>query len=466
MTLWKRKSLVATALLVTLVPELFLPGAQEERARAGRRKPPNVLIIVTDDQRGGLEAMPALRRRFIQGGRRYPNFFATTPQCCPSRASILTGKYTHNHGVNNNDASQNLDPRTTLQYYLQRAGYRTALFGKLLNNWDHRLSPPYFNKWAIFDKGPGQPENPYFDAKYNVDGDTKIIDGYTTDVLGRLAATFIRQSDSNRDGRPWMAYVAPTAPHSPYLAERRYEDDRFGSWKGNPAVDEKDRSDKPAFVQSRNATLAGGARRRTDQLRTLRSVDDMIVKLLRTLRATGERNTLAIFVSDNGMLWGEHGLLTKNIPYQQSVNVPLMVRWPGRIERHSADRRLTGNVDITPTVLDAAGLSPRGAQFDGKSLLDDTWTRDRILLEFFGPALSGAIPEWAATRTHEHQYTEYYDENGDVTFREYYDLVNDPWELENHYEDDDPLNDPTLVEEQAMHDQLAADRGCAQETCP
>ena len=457
---------MAAAFAAALLPGLFLPGVDEERAQARRRKPPNVLIIVTDDQRGGLEAMPTLRRRFVKAGRRYPNFFATTPQCCPSRASILTGKYTHNHGVNNNDASQNLDPRTTLQYYLQRAGYRTGLFGKLLNNWDHRLSPPYFNKWGMFDKGPGQSQNPYFDAKYNINGDTKVIKGYTTDVLGRLASTFIRRSDNVRDGRPWMLYVAPTAPHSPYLAERRYKDARFSSWDGNPAVDEANRFDKPAFVQERNASLANGARRRTRQLRTLRSVDDMIAKLLRTMKKNRERNTIAFFVSDNGMLWAEHGLLTKNVPYQQSINVPFMVRWPGRIEQGSTDTRLTGNVDITPTVLDAARLSPDGAQFDGESLLDRTWTRDRIHLEFFGPALSGAIPEWAATRTEEYQYTEYYDDNGEVEFREYYDLVNDPWELENHYEDGDVLNDPTVLETQEMHDQLEADRNCVEDDCP
>lgn len=462
---WKRKNLVGATLLV-LVLGFSMPGTEEDRAHAGRRKRPNILIIVTDDHRGGLQAMPNLERRFIDRGREYPNFFATTPQCCPSRATILTGKYTHNHEVTNNDSSQNLDPRTTLQYYLQRSGYRTAIYGKLLNNWDHRLSPPYFNKWGIFDKGPNQAENPYIDAKYNINGDARVIDGYTTDVLGRLASRFIRKSDDKRDGRPWMLYVAPTAPHSPYIAKRKYEDDRFGSWQGNPAVDEDDRSDKPDFVQGRDAGLSSGARRRTRQLRTLRSVDDMIAKLLRTMQKNGERNTLAFFVSDNGMLWAEHGLLTKNLPYQQSVNVPMMARWPGRIDRGSVDRRLTGNVDITPTALDAARLSPDNAQFDGKSLLDRTWDRDRIHLEFFGPALSGAISAWAATRTSEYQYTEYYNDNGGIRFREYYDLVADPWELKNHYEDQDVLNDPTPAETEAWHQQLLADRQCAEESCP
>ena len=432
-------------------------------ATAGKQDRPNVLIIVTDDQRGGLEVMSALRDKFIRGGRKYPNFFATTPQCCPSRMNILTGRYTHNHGVENNDSSQGLDPRTMLQYYLQRAGYRTALYGKFLNSWGPRLSPPFFNKWGTFDPPP---KNPYDDTSYNLNGDTTFIPGYTTNVLGRLSAKFIRQSEENDDRRPWMLYVAPTAPHAPYIPADRYRGKRVGDWDGNPAVFETDRRDKPEYVRNKFGTFKSGTRRRQRQLRTLMSVDDVIQKLYRVMRKLDERDTIAFFVSDNGLLWAEHGLLTKNIPYEQSVNVPFAARWPGHIRRSSVDDRLVGNIDITPTVLDAANINPSDTDFDGKSLLNPSWERDRILLEFFGPALSGAIPPWASTRTDTYKYTEYYNESGEVTFREYYDLVSDPWELENTYEDDDLLNDPTPAETEFWHQQLMLDRSCAEETCP
>ena len=454
----------AFALVACLLASgLLLGGSSDREAAARKRNPPNVLIIVTDDQRGGFEAMPALRKKFIRGGRKYPNFFATTPQCCPSRMSILTGKYAHNHDVENNNTAQNLDPRTMLQFYLQRAGYRTALFGKFLNSWGPRLSPPFFNKWGTFDPPP---RNPYFDTTYNLNGDTTRIPGYTTDVLKRLSVDFLQQSDENDDDRPWMLYIAPTAPHSPYLAEEKYDKAKVSDWEGNPAVFEKDRSDKPEYVRNKFGTFESGQNRRRRQLRTLMSVDDMIGRLLRKMRKLDEKNTIAFFVSDNGLLWAEHGLLTKNIPYEQSSNVPFVARWPGRIKRGSVDDRLTANIDITPTVLDAADLNPDDAHFDGKSLLDPTWDRDRILLEFFGPALSGAIPPWASTRTETYKYTEYYDENGEVTFREYYDLVADPWELENHYADDDPLNDPTVAQTELWHQQLMEDRSCVEDTCP
>ena len=461
----RRLETVVALALLALLPGSWVPGGEDEQARAGTPRPPNVLIIVTDDQREGLDAMPTLRRRFIGGGRLYPNFFATTPQCCPSRASILTGKYVHNHGVLNNDADQNLDPRTMLQYFLQRAGYRTAIFGKFLNHWDHWLSPPYFNKWGIFDTRPDQPENPYFDARYNLNGDKKAIDGYTTNVLGRLASRFIRGSDDNRDARPWLLYVAPTAPHSPYLPAPKYEDERFARWEGNPAVFEEDLADKPPWIVARSRTFLKGARVRQKQLRTLLSVDDMIAKLLRTMRRNGETNTIAFFVSDNGLLWAEHEVIAKNLPYQQAVNVPFAVRWPGRIDRGSVDTRLAGNIDITPTVLDAAGVAPDNAHLDGKSLLDDEWTRDRIHLEFFGPTLHDAFPPWAATRTHDYQYTEYYGEQGEVIFREYYDLASDPWELVNLYQDGDDLT-PDPGQQQELEEQLLLDRGCAEQTCP
>jgi arylsulfatase A-like enzyme len=124
---------------------------------------------------------------------------------------------------------------------------------------------------------------------------------------------------------------------------------------------------------------------------------------------------------------------------------------------------MVANIDITPTVLEAAGITPEGASFDGRSLLDESWSRDRLLLEFFGPERETIVPPWASLRTSDYQYVEYYDGAGEVTFREYYDLAQDRWQLENLLGDGDASNDPSVTE---LHDRLAADRACAGSSCP
>ena len=450
-------------ILCLAAPGLLTAQAGLHAAKAREPRRPNVLLIITDDQREGLEVMPHLRRRFINGGRSYPEGFVTTPLCCPSRASIFTGRYVHNHGVINNRSSQNLDPRTTLQYHLQRSGYRTGIFGKFLNSWGSSTSPPYFTKWGIFAQGTG---DFYESPRYNVNGDLKEITGYSTTVITRLTKRFLRGADERVDSKPWMAVVAPYAPHHPFTPQRKYRNAPVGPWEGNPAVFEEDRTDKPAYVQRQSKSITYGKRRRRQQLRTLMSVDDMVQGLLKSMNRLNEGNTLAIFISDNGMLWSEHGIAMKHVPYTQAVNVPFLARWPGHIEPGSVDDRLVANIDILPTVLDAANIELDDPQFDGKSLLDDTWTRERLLLEYFGPEPTWGIPSWASTRTKTYQYTEYYDENGQVEFKEYYDLASDPWQLENYYHDLDPLNDPGPLQDQAWSEQLADDRDCAEETCP
>ena len=178
-----------------------------------------------------------------------------------------------------------------------------------------------------------------------------------------------------------------------------------------------------------------------------------------TLSQFGEnRRTSAIFMSDNGMLWGEHGLSGKWRPYSASLRVPLLMRWPGHFARGLTDTRLAANVDLAPTIVDAARL-PESLKLsmDGHSLLTET-RRPRILLE----NLRGRLGRWAALRTRSYQYTEYYTD-GQVSFREYYDLRRDPWQLTNLLKDGDPENDPELGR---LESQLASDRVCAASSCP
>jgi arylsulfatase A-like enzyme len=451
---------VSVAVLVAMLcaSESPPPGAVAQEQQPPR---PNVILIVTDDQREGLEVMPAVSRLFVEQGRSFPNAYTTTPQCCPARASILTGRYVHNHAAKNNATGRDIDPQTTLSYFLTAAGYRTGLFGKFVNRWGGR-PPPYFHNWVTLKSGRDR----YRNATYNVHGDYRDIPGYSTTVLGERARRFLHVADSKDDAQPWMLVFTPPAAHAPYRPEPKYRRVEVGQWRGNPAVYEyrttQGKADKPGFLQG--AARGAAKHVRAGQMRTLMSVDDAVARLFDTMNRLDEENTIAIFLSDNGLMWGEHGWVDKSVPHTYSVRVPFLMRWPGHVAGASTDDRLVANIDVTPTVLAAAGVAPDGATLDGRSLLDDTWTRSSILLEFFGPDGDNAVPPWASLRAPGYQYVEYYGPDGAVAFKEYYDLGADPWQLHNLYGDDDPANDPP--EGPDLHEELAEARTCVGSSCP
>ena len=422
---------------------------------------PNVLIIVTDDQRASdtLSVMPETRRLFARNGTRYSNAFAATPLCCPSRATILTGRYAHNTRVRTNNQATKLDPATMFPRLLRAAGYRTALVGKFMNSWPAASPPPHFDRYAVFPDG----RSAYFDPRVNLNGLLHRVAGYSTTLVRRYSLRFLRRFE-RRDERPWLLYVAPFAPHPPSRPEPKYADAALPSWPGNPSVFERDRSDKPPFVRRLHYSLREGRAVRARQLRTLMSVDDMVGRISESLGALGERrDTLAIFLSDNGFIWADHRIGgegktagQKRLPYTASIRIPLLIRWPGQVPQGATSARLTGTVDVAPTVLDAAGVAPDPAAppLDGRSLLQPA-VRDRVLLEYWRLGNS-PFKTWASTRTRRFQYTEYY-ESGRTVFREYYDLRRDPWQLSNLLGDGDPSNDPNLS---ALEAQLAGDRAC------
>jgi arylsulfatase A-like enzyme len=230
-------------------------------------------------------------------------------------------------------------------------------------------------------------------------------------------------------------------------------------------VFEEDRTDKHPDVQARDEPIERAYRKRKRQLRTLMSVDDSIAETFALLDELEERrNTLAIFMSDNGVLWREHGIMAKSQPFTPSIQLPLFVRGPG-IEGGVIDDRLVANIDIAPTILEVVGLTPDEAM-DGSSLLAGE-ERDRLLIEYFRSADFEHTGKWASTLTTTYQYTEYYEDpdpqNTLPTFREYYDMVADPWQLENLFADLDPTNDPDPL---TLHTQLRNDRTCRGNACP
>ena len=424
------------------------------------KKPPNILIIQTDDQRstGTLVAMPATRRVFLEKGTRYTNAVATTPVCCPSRTSLLTGQYAHNHGVIDNLDGSPLQERQgqTLQAALQRAGYQTAIAGKLLNSWPIGIGPEFFSRWAIMG-------GDYYDALFDVDGTVIPVAAHSTDFIADIASEFLDDFEGE-DDRPWFVHINPFSPHQPYTTQPRHEDAPVPPWNPNPAVGEPDLRDKPAFIQETSKiTIAGGEDIRAQQLRSLMSVDDLVSQVFSKLKELDEtRDTLAFYVSDHGYLWGEHGRLWKRAPYVPSTNIPLLVRWPGHFPVESREG-LVANIDLAPTILEAARVDPpKKWDIDGKSLLDGK-ARSEVLLEYWKEPGHG-FPSWAALRTQDWIYVEYLaNDQKEIIAREYYDLQRDPFQLTNLLQDGIGDNDPDVDQ---LHQRLVQSMKCKADNCP
>lgn len=443
--------------IVSILCMVALVGPRAPRA-AHAATLPNVLIILTDDQRdqGTLDVMPNTRQLFEQQGTTFANAFDSTPLCCPARGSLWSGRYSHNHGVLTNGdhpSEERYDQTTTLQYYLSGAGYKTAMVGKYWNTWPLGTPPPYFQRFAMMSGG-------YNNVSFNVDGVQRTVAGYSTDALGDFAVSDL-QSFEATDDQPWLLYVAPQAPHSDFTPATKYASASVPPWQRSPAVLESDRSDKPPIVRTKTTALAEVEQTRAQQLRTLMSVDDMVGQVFAEMDRLGEQDTIAFYLTDNGFMWGEHGQIAKRFPYVDSVSIPMLMRWPGHVTPGATDGRLVAQIDITPTVLQSLGIPPTHV-IDGVSLFDPGG-RDRMFLEYTNSPDAPNVGSWSADLTANHEYVEWRSAAGAVTFREYYDLVGDPWQLTNLYADGIPGNDPPIA---PLSAQLASDRACAGTTCP
>ena len=446
---------IASVAMLLLAACTEVDGSRQPPARTERTLP-NVLIILTDDQfQGTLSSMPRTQFWFEEHGTRYTNAIVTSPLCCPSRASILSGRYVHNHRVLRNNLGPKLDSQSTIQKYLQDAGYRTGLAGKLLQGVDPASNPDHWDTWATSLWG-------YYNATFNIDGKAgTIVDMYSVDFIRRRAKRFLRQTE-NRDDQPWFLYLAPVAPHLPYQPADRYEGVDVPELRITPPFIEQDRSDKPLFVRRSRYPLAAGESQRKKMIRTLISVDDLVDSTMKALGKLDERReTLAFFLSDNGHLLGQHGLFAKRLPYRAAIEIPFLVRWPGHVPENESSDRLVSTIDILPTVLEAAGVEPQAEYpLDGHSLLGDL-QREFVLVEQYGNTIKG-LPDWSSIRNDSFQYTEY--RKGDrVVLREYYDMEKDPWQLENLLGDADHDNDPDTA---ALQAELEAARTCEGSDCP
>lgn len=421
-------------------------------AIAGER--PNILVIVTDDQRstGTFQLMPEVRGLGAEGAI-FDRAYATTPYCCPSRASIFTGLYTHNHLVKK--GSLTLDEYNAVNDKsvtpdFRAAGYQTGFYGKYLNGWP-QIAPAGFDDWAIMPSVSAY----YRGEPWNVNGMQEPQDGtYSTHFLRDRALSFLASTETD-DPSPWLIFIAPITPHAPGPPEPAYADLPVTAFT---PPSEEDRSDKPAWVR---ATTPPGVdkliRIRDRTLRSLKSIDDMLGAVRDRLEETGEENTIIVFTSDNGMQWGDHGLAGKTTPYIPSVRVPLYVSWPGHI---APGRRsnLVALLDLPTTLLDLAGV-PTSKVLDGRSLFGNP--RSQLLLEFYSwPGFS--VPTWKAFVTPTLEYIEYYRLDGTYLTHEAYDMVDDRRQLRNLYRDGVPGNEPPA----GSHRRLRRLATCEGAACP
>jgi arylsulfatase A-like enzyme len=482
---WLGAAAAAAAALAALVaaPAGGETDAQDVAAAGVQR--PNVVVVMTDDQRAtDMEPMRIVRREIANRGATFTNFYATFPLCCPSRATFLTGQYAHNHNVLDNESPYGYeafrDEPRTLPIAMDNAGYKTGYIGKYLNGYGRDGTendiPAGWDDWrGITEGGP-------FDYTLNENGELVRYGhpqepdrpgDYQTDVFAQKASGFIRQSaGAVRD--PFFLTVAPQAPHAatedPVQPAPRHEGDFAQEpFPKPPSFNEFKVNDKPSFVQQQPLLTQEQERsmrkKYRARLEALLAVDQAVGKIVSTLRNNGElSNTVIIFTSDNGWMLGEHRLIKKERVYEESAQVPFMIRAPG-IPAGVRRKQIAGNIDIAATILDAANAEyPRPT--DGRSLYPlarnaDIGSRRSILIESdLNPAVPGKS---IAVRSPTHLYAEH--TGGGEVERELYNLNVDPFELKSRHTGGPFETTGSPEVERKLREKLRILEDCADDTC-
>lgn len=413
--------------------------------RVAGAKARNVVFILVDDHR--YDAMGFMGHPFLKtphldsiasSGVHVKNALVTTALCSPSRASILTGLYTHKHGVIDNNRA--IPPGTQFfPEYLQRAGYQTAFIGKWHMGGESDAPRPGFNRWVSF-KGQGNYEPT--PAGLNVDGQKVPHKGYLTDELTDYAIDWMKQ----QKGKPFFLYLSHKAVHANFTPAPRhaglYKDAKWtppASMANTPENNEG----KPRWVRDQRNSWHGVdfpyhsaldlEKFYKDYCETLLAVDDSVGRVLTQLKELGVyEDTLVIYMGDNGFMFGEHGLIDKRVSYEESMRVPMVVQCPNLIRGGGVLSQVVANIDVAPTVLEAAGLVPP-AHMDGRSFLplaqgkNVPW-RDYFLYVYYWEKNFPQTPTQFALRSDRYKYITYY---GLWDTDELYDLQADPREAKN-----------------------------------
>jgi arylsulfatase A-like enzyme len=406
--------------------------------------PPNVIVVLTDDQTvsslaGEPPAMPWLGSQLSDPSKGWLSFtdaVVSTPFCCPSRATILTGGTAWRTGVVDNSTGYRLDETQTIATWLQGAGYRTAMIGKYLNEypWDRGpYVPPGWDRWLA--KTNESEATTYYDYPLVDEGRWRRAGSapgdYVTDLLSHAALDFVRTTPADR---PYFLYFAPPAPHRPATpspVDSAVPADAAPAPPSEAVLN--DVAGKPSWVRSLPPVDAEGLRalqaQRAQAQIALRPVDRFLEQLFDVLAWRGDLDrTVVVFLSDNGYAFGEHRWVGKLVPYEPSIRVPFAIRTPWA---SGATVHLTvSNADVAPTIAALAGVSP-GIVVDGESLAPllrgippgGALAARAIVLGWVG---TSGPPPWVAVRT-----------RAAILIRwaggteELYDLVHDPGELRN-----------------------------------
>ena len=414
---------------------------------------PNIIFILIDDLRWDEVDYPFVKvpniQRISREGVKFANAFVTTPLCSPSRASFLTGQYAHKHGVS---SCQYHSPRShelvTFLRLLHDSGYETAFLGKWHMGVDDNPRPGV-DHWVSV-KGQGS----YFDPEFNVNGRRETKRGYFTDILNEYALDFLKQKHT----KPFLLYISHKAVHPDLIqyADGSISDpsggkfipaERHKNLYADAEVPHRPNYAKPPEGKSSLLRRIGdlpplGPKTVTDdetirnRLRMLASVEGGVADIFNTLENQKQLdNTLIIFTSDEGYFYGEHGLSAeRRLAYEESIRIPLLMRWPKLIKAGSSIDQFALNIDITPTLLEIGGATaPK--EIHGHSLVpllrgEKVPWRDSFLIEYFSDKVFPRISKmgYQALRDERWKYIHYTELDG---MDELYDLKADQYEMNN-----------------------------------
>jgi N-acetylglucosamine-6-sulfatase len=421
----------------TVTAAVAWPAASRVMTAQRAAARPNVLFVLMDDMRWdhmGCAGHPVIRTpaldRIAREGTRFTNAFVSLSLCSPSRASFLTGLYAQVHGVLGNRTPLDFTRLTTFPQRFQRAGYRTAMFGKWHMGVD--MDPkPGFDHWACF-RGQGT----YFNPTLNVNGTVTSLEGFTDDVTSELAAGWMNAQDE----RPFLAIVGFKSCHSPFEPPPRTANLYERIAMPRPPSFDRPLPDQPQWIQKFDDTgHTPYSRIPFDDLalrfaRLVTAADENVGRMMSALERAGRLDdTLVIFSSDNGFLLHEHGLYDKRAMYEESIRVPLLMRHPRLVKRGTLDD-LTLNIDLAPTLVEMIG-APGATEMQGMSLLPAMQRRRRDKRSIFfyqydretpysTPSLMGVrTPDWKLVR---------YQEEGQL--HELYNVKKDPFEMRNLFD--------------------------------
>ena len=400
-------------------------------------EPLNVLLVTTDDQWAGeLRYMPHTRRLLGGAGARFEGI-SPHPLCCPARAEILTGQYAQNNGVRSNAGPVGgyaalQDPGNTLATWLDAAGYETSFLGKFLNHSQYDHVPAGWDNWHATYQGGYNTS--HYKVSWNGQG-TVEPDEHQTDYFSMLASTKI--TEAHREDQPFFIWQSFLAPHSEYrngrwvypVAAKRHRDEFRDAKPPSLAKPSWNHPvhDKPLLRGARKLGRRRVTQRWRAHLRSLQTVDEGVLRMVRALRSHGELdNTLIIFTSDNGFMHGEHRHRGKELPYEESMEVPFLMRGPG-IPAGRVDRRVAATIDIAPTIVAATGVSP-GRRMDGRVLLPRRAGWNTVLIQG-GPVPKANPAGWQYRGVRTGRYTMFRVwETGEKVL---FDRRRDPYQLNN-----------------------------------